>query len=131
TNDAGTTGPVYQDGGGFTDVPPTDLPWTSPASISDGVPATFSSNTPCPTTRPDGTPIQGPVLIPVTLQTIAGTQQSFATVGNDGWTLTNSYNIGVRDLNATVTAQCVELQLPALQPTVLAQYTTNPIAVNP
>ena len=46
-NDAGSTPPVGQPGG-VTDVPPSDLSWTSPPSISTGVPATFASATPCP-----------------------------------------------------------------------------------
>jgi len=39
--------------------PPSKLKWVSPPSIFDNVPAQYQSISHCPSTRPDGSPIQG------------------------------------------------------------------------
>ncbi len=130
-NDAGTS-PSSGYPGGVTWVPTTGLAWTSPASISDGVPSSYAPIDFCPKTGPDGK-LVGAEFVQVTLTTASGSQYTLGTVGQTGkWSVDDHLfnNGGVQDLSATVLAQCISYPNSG-GPLLTAQYATHTIAVNP
>ena len=129
-NDAGVTETASPTGGGYFLVPRTGLAWTSPASLTDGVPVTFASTDPCPTTFADGSPIVGVKLAVVTLHLATRTVVD-NTFANPGWSIPNTPEIGSQDLTATISAGCYELLVPSGTTVLIAQYATHAIAVNP
>jgi hypothetical protein len=114
-----------------TCTPPTNLRWSSPPSIADGVAATFSSVGTCPNVRPDGSPLQGTLEVQVTvLFSFGGGMGDIAPVAADGsWTFVKTFDAGgTRDLRATVVASCVDVTFTG---TEIANYRAHAIAVNP
>jgi hypothetical protein len=111
--------------------PPSHLKWSSPSSIADGVAATFSSSGRCPSVRPDGSPLQGTLMVQVTvLFSFGGGMGDIGPVAADGsWTFVNAFDAGgTLDLKATVVASCVDVTFTG---TDIADYRTHRIAVNP
>jgi hypothetical protein len=110
--------------------PPSKLRWHSPRSISDGVPATFRSVTPCPNQRPDGSPIQGAraVEIDVTFSS-GGGMGDVAPVRADGsWTFVHTFEAnGFQDRDATVQAKCLDVTNTGFD---IADYRSHAISVN-
>jgi hypothetical protein len=111
---------------------PSNLPWFSASAVTDGVPATFSSIRPCPTTRPDGSALQGTlmVFVTVTFSNGGGAMTQGAAVDPAGnWSLSLTYNAGgLQDLGAAVSATCQDVTFFG---TIVGQYKAHSIAVNP
>jgi hypothetical protein len=112
--------------------PPSNLKWVSAASVSDGVPADFSSVKPCPTTRVDGSPIQGTLEVFIQVSFTGGgamTQGPFATNPDGSWSATATFNAGgFHDPTATVTASCQDVTFFG---TIVGSYKAHDIVVNP
>ena len=114
-----------------TCTPPSHLRWSSPASIADGVAATFSSIGRCPTVRPDGSPLQGTLEVQVTvLFSFGGGMGDIGPVAGDGsWTFVKAFDAGgSRDLKASVVASCLDVTFTGVD---IADYRPHRIAVNP
>jgi hypothetical protein len=122
-NDAGTSIAV---GVGRVFVPRSDLAWTPPPSLADGVPAAFTATDPCPTTRPDGKPLLGARVLVVTVRAAGQTQQRLFI----GSTLEFDFG-GAQDLAATIVADCILLSSLDGSPTLTGQYALTPIQINP
>ena len=111
--------------------PPSKLKWTSPPSIADGVPATFSSSGTCPDVRPDGSALQGTREVEIfVLFSFGGGMGDVAPVAADGsWTFVKTFDAGgTRDLGATVMATCLDVTNTGYD---IADYRPHDIAVNP
>jgi hypothetical protein len=111
---------------------PSHLRWTSPPSVSDGVPATFASIKPCPLKRPDGSPIQGTlqVFIFVSVSGGGGSGQGPFAVNPDGsWVANATFNFGgFHDSGASVQATCQDVTFTG---TIVGSYTPHAIVINP
>jgi hypothetical protein len=109
---------------------PSKLKWSSPGSISDGVPATFVSGGRCPDVRPDGSPLQGTRAVQITvLFSTGGGVGNVGPVASDGsWTFAQTCLVGgFSDPQATVTASCLDVTNTGF---VIATYGPHAIAVN-
>jgi hypothetical protein len=112
---------------------PSNLPWFSARTVADGVPAQFTSIRPCPTTRPDGSPLQGTLMVFVTVTFSNGggamTQGPVFPDASGNWSAALTYNAGgFRDLGATVSATCQDVTFFG---TIIGQYKAHAIDVNP
>jgi hypothetical protein len=110
--------------------PPSGLRWTSPAAIFDGVPGQYASINPCPTTRPDGSPIQGTLEVQVTLlfSTGGGIGQLVATNPDGSWSATLTWNTsGTVDPNATLRASCQDVGVTGF---IVGEYKDHSVTVN-
>ncbi len=107
--------------------PPGGLKWTSPPSITLGLPFTLSSVQKCPTTMPDGSPIVG------TLYATASIVFPFTAAGRavpanpDGsWSLSTTLNGLYAAGSFTINANC----LVSPSGLILATYATHSITLS-
>lgn len=112
---------------------PSNLPWFSASAVADGVPASFSSIRPCPTTRPDGSALQGTLMVFVTVSFSNGaggmTQGPVFPDASGNWSAALTYDAGgLRDLGATVTATCQDVTFFGV---LIGQYKAHAVLVNP
>ena len=111
--------------------PRSNLPWKSPASISDGTAATFRSIKRCPDVRADGSPIQGVRMVEVqVIFSFGGGMGDVAPVNADGsWTFVKTFDAGgTSDPSATVYMRCLDVTDTGID---IADYRTHKIAMNP
>lgn len=112
-------------------VPASNLRWTSPANVTDGVPVQDATISPCPDSRPDGSPIQGTRQVFVTVLFSLGggmTQGPVAVSSDGGWSGSLTFNAsGNRDPNATVFATCEDVTNGSV---ILGSYRTQDTSVN-
>jgi hypothetical protein len=112
-------------------VPASNLQWRAPSVIVDNVPGSYSSVQKCPTTRPDGSPLQGNLMVQVTLllSSGGGAGQLVAANPDGSWSATLSWNMsGTVDPNATITASCQDVTFTG---TILGNYRTFAVSLNP
>jgi hypothetical protein len=111
--------------------PASGLRWTSPSVIVNGVPGQYASISPCPTTRPDGSPLQGTLEVQVTLVFSGGggIGQLVATNPDGSWAASLTFNTnGTVDPNATLTASCQDVTFTGF---IVGQYKDHAVSVNP
>jgi hypothetical protein len=120
--------PAHCNGNGVC-TPPSHLAWKSPASISDGVAATFRSIKPCPNVRADGSPLQGTRMVEVFVQfSFGGGMGDVAPVNADGsWTFVETFDAGGTTDHATVYMRCIDVTVTGID---IADYKPHKIAVN-
>jgi hypothetical protein len=113
-------------------VPATNLQWRAPSVIADGVPGSYSSVQKCPTTRPDGSPIQGTLEVFVTVTFSGGgamTQGPVPTNPDGSWSAQLTFNAGgFQDPNAAVSASCQDVTFTG---TIVGNYRSFAVSVNP
>lgn len=112
--------------------PASGLRWDSAPAVFDGVPAAFASIQPCPTARPDGSPLQGTleVFVSVYFSNGAGamTQGPVAVNPDGSWSASLTFNAsGFSDPDATVTADCEDVTFTGV---VVGSYKAHAISVN-
>jgi hypothetical protein len=112
---------------------PSHLRWTSPPSVSDGVPAAFASIKPCPLKRADGSPLQGTLQVFIFVSVSGGGggsgQGPFAVNPDGSWVANATFNFGgFHDAGASVQATCQDVTVTG---TIVGSYTPHAIVINP
>jgi hypothetical protein len=109
---------------------PSGLEWVSPSNVADGVPAHFESIDPCPTQRPDGSPLQGTLMVQVSIAfSFGGGMAQVVPTNPDGsWSADLTFDAGgFQDQDATAHASCQDVTFTG---TIVATYEPHPITVN-
>jgi hypothetical protein len=127
---AGDTGQLVKGsvdtfGGTVCPPPPSGLTWNSPAEVTAGGPVAVSSIDPCPSTLPDGSPVNGTVYAEVFISIGSGGWGDASRVNSDGsWS--DTYTVGAPAGTWTIDASCTVEQTGE----TIAKYAPHPIVIN-
>jgi hypothetical protein len=118
-------GSVGSFGGTVCPPPPSGLTWNSPAAATTGGPLAVSSIDPCPSTLPDGSPVNGTVYADIFVTQGSGGWGDASKVNADGsWSAT--FTLGAPSGSWTIEATCTVEQTGE----VIAKYAPHQIVIS-
>ncbi len=109
-------GSVGRFGGTVCPPPPSGLTWKSPAGATTGGPLAVSSIDPCPSTLPDGSPINGTVYAEVFVSIGPGGGWGDASRVDPDGSWSDTYTVDAPSGNWTIDATCIVEQTQRSSP---------------